>query len=318
MDWILFAVALIAPTLRIAIPLLMASLGGTFSERGGVVNIALEGILLAGAFAAVVVTFKTGSPWLGLLGAIGAGLALSVLHSIVTVTFKADQIISGLAINMLVLGGTKFLLHIIFQSSSNSPRIEGLRAPDWSGTFGEGQFAGALRSILEVVTHPLAIVAALVLVASHLIMYNTVFGLRLRAVGEHPEAADSLGISVPLMRYAGVLLGGAIAGIGGAWLAFDQSNFTAGMSSGRGYIALAAMIIGKWRPMGALAACLFFGFADALQIKLQGKEILGVTIPGDLVQMVPYVLTVIVLCGWIGKSTAPAADGVPYEKERAD
>jgi simple sugar transport system permease protein len=157
--------------------------------------------------------------------------------------------------------------------------------------------------------HPLILLTIVVLILAQLVLFRTVFGLRLRAVGENPEAADSLGISVSRMRWFGVLLGGAITALGGAWMAFDQHQFTAHMSGGRGYIALAAMIIGKWTPKGAFAACLLFGFAETMQIHWQGSRI-----SGDLLQMIPYLLTLVVLCGWLGRSTPPAAVGVPYEK----
>jgi simple sugar transport system permease protein len=303
MDWMI-VLAFASQTIRISVPYTLAAIGGTFSERAGVVNIALEGILLNGAFACALATYYTGNPWLGIVAAVAGGAATSLIHAVVTITFKAEQIVSGLAINLFAAGVTRFLLKVIFGSSSNSGRIPGL--PEWS--------IPVLRDIPVVSTvfsSPLILAAVLIVFLSRLALFKTVFGLRLRSVGEHPEAADSLGVSVTAMRYAGVLLSGALAGLGGAWLAMDQHSFTDGMSSGRGYIALAAMIVGKWNPVGAAGACLLFGAAESLQMQLQGGNI-----PTQFIQMIPYVATIAVLAGFIGRSVPPAADGVPYQKEK--
>ncbi|CAN5373414.1 ABC transporter permease [soil metagenome] len=305
-DFIL--VILSAQTIRIAMPYLFAALGGMFSERGGVVNIGLEGILLGSAFSTVAVANATGSPWLGLLGGIAGGALIAMVHAIVTVIVKADQIISGLAINMLMFGGTKFLLKVLYGSASNSPRIGGIRMAGESS--GE---SGWVEAFIQLAQNPLVWIGIAVVILSHWVLFKSVFGLRLRAVGEHPEAAESAGVSVEKMRIAGVVLGGAVAGLGGAWLALDQHLFSAGMSNGRGYIALAAMITGKWKPYGVVLACLLFGGAEGLQIHYQGRG----GIPTELLQTLPYVLTVIALCGFIGRAQAPAADGVPYEREKA-
>ncbi len=303
MDWMI-VLTFIAQTIRISVPYTLAAVGGTFSERGGVVNIALEGILLNGAFACALATYYTGNPWLGILAAVAGGVATALIHAVVTISFKAEQIVSGLAINLFAAGATRFFLKVIFGSSSNSGRIAGL--PEWS--------IPVLRDIPVVSTifsSPLILAAVAVVAASQVTLFKTVFGLRLRSVGEHPEAADSLGVSVTAMRYAGVLASGALAGLGGAWLAMDQHSFTDGMSSGRGYIALAAMIVGKWNPLGAAGACLLFGAAETLQMQLQGGNV-----PTQFIQMIPYVATIAVLAGFIGRSVPPAADGVPYQKER--
>ena len=284
-------------TLRITVPYALPALGATFSERGGVVNVALEGMLLIGAFATTLGTFYTGDPLAGILCGIAAGIAIALLHGLVSVVFKADQIVSGIAINLFAIGITKFLCQLIFNSSSNSARIVG---------FEQWRFLSALPSGAD----PFILVTAVLLLGSNVLLFRTRFGLRLRAVGEHPEAADSLGISVARMRQAGVLVSGALAGLGGAWLALDQHSFTDGMSAGRGFIALAAMIIGNWKPTGAVLACLLFGIAESLTIQLQGTGI-----PTQLIQIIPYVLTMVVLAGFIGRSAPPAADGLPYEKE---
>ncbi len=283
-------------TLRIAVAYALPALGATFSERGGVVNVALEGMMLIGAFSATVATFLTGDPWYGVLAGILGGMAAALLHAVTTVVFKADQIVSGIAINILAVGITKFLCQVIFSSSSNSARIAGTE--QWT------VFA-SLPSGLS----PFILFTLLLLIVSNLVLFRTRFGLRLRAVGEHPQAADSLGVAVGEIRFAGVLISGALSGLGGTWLALDQHSFTDGMTAGRGYIALAAMIVGQWKPNGAVAACLLFGLAESLTVQLQGSAI-----PTQMIQLIPYLLTMVVLAGFIGKSVPPAADGVPYER----
>lgn len=284
-------IAFLFQTFRITIPYLLPSLGAAFSEKGGVINIALEGILLCGAFATTVGVYYTNSLLIGALCGISAGLLIALIHAYVTITFKANQIVSGIALNILAFGITKFFCKIIFHSSSNSARIPGLET-------------------LNLPFNPYIILCVLILGLSYFSMYKTKFGLRLRAVGENPEAADSLGINVNRIRYMGVLISGALAGLGGSWLALDQHNFTDGMSAGRGYIALAAMIIGKWNPLGAAAACLLFGFAESFTLQFQGSGI-----PTQFIQMLPYVLTIIVLAGFIGRANSPAANGIPFEKK---
>ena len=290
--------------LRISVPYVFASLGATFSERGGTVNLGMEGILLNSAFAAAVGTYLGHNPWLGLLAAVAAGLLTALLHGLATITFRADQIVSGVAVNLLAFGVTKFLLKIIFDSTSNSPRVDGL--PDW-----HVPVLGGIPLLQTLFGTPLILLAGLCVWLGHRVLYHTPFGLRLRACGEHPEAADSLGLSVTGLRYAGVLISGALGGLGGAWLALDQHSFTDGMSGGRGYIAIAAMIVGKWSPFGAAGACLLFGFAETVQLRLQGGWV-----PTQFIQMIPYVLTIVVLAGFIGKSTPPRMIGVPYRKEQ--
>lgn len=286
-------------TLRITIPYLLPSLGAVYSEKGGVINIALEGILLIGAFFTTLGTFYTQNVFIGILFGVSAGLAAALLHSAATITFKANQIVSGIAINIFAIGITKFFCKVYFNSSSNSARIPGLETVNIP-----------ILSSIPVFNNIFITLCVILLFLSYIIIYKTRFGLRLRAVGENPSAADSLGISVDKIRYFGVLISGALASLGGAWLAFDQHSFTDGMSAGRGYIALAAMIIGKWNPWGAAGACLVFGFAESLSIQFQ-----NLPVPTQFIQMLPYVLTIIVLAGFIGKSTPPAADGIPYEKD---
>jgi simple sugar transport system permease protein len=301
----IFRLSLILSTMRLSTPLVLAALGGMFSERSGVINIALEGKMLAGAFTAAAVTYaadaKLGmgnaSPWVGLLAAIAAGLFIAAIYAVTCIRFKADQVVSGAAINILMLGIPGFLSGAFFLSSGSTPQLPKEHLIPWT-----------------------PIVIAFVLVPiSWYVMYRTPFGLRLRAVGEKPEAADAAGVSVKRMRYSGVLLAGVLAGIGGAYLSIGQSSlFTRNMTSGRGFIALAALIFGKWRPFQTMLACLLFGFTEAVSIQMQGAVKLpsGEDIPVQFIQMVPYVLTIIVLAGFIGSSRPPHALGIPYEKEK--
>ncbi|UCE02140.1 MAG: ABC transporter permease [Candidatus Latescibacterota bacterium] len=302
---------LVASTLRIAVPYVFAAVGGFYSERSGVVNIALEGMLLTGGFACVLAAWGaesagvngTAAAWLGVVAAAAAGTALGALHALLCVRYGADQIISGLGINLLAAGGTKFLLTLAFGSSANSSRIAGI--PTW-----EIPWLSDWSVTRVLFCTPLVLLAGAVVVVSHLVSRRTPFGLRLHAVGEHPEAAHSLGIRVARLRWKGVMLSGALAALGGAWLALEQHQFTAGMSSGRGFIALAALIFGKWTPRGAALACLLFGFAEAVQIQLQGSRI---GVPSQFLQMLPYVVTMIALAGVIGRSRPPAALGRALE-----
>ncbi len=300
MELVLF----LAATLRISVPYALAALGAAFSERGGVINIALEGIMLVGALAYVLGAHATGSPWIGAGCAVIAGVATAALHALVTVTFRADQITSGLGINLLAAGLTRFVLKQVFHSSSNSSRVvgfEGFSVPGILGVPGLG----------PVFASPLVLLTLALIGAGHWLLFRSVFGLRLRAAGERPESLTTLGLSVAAQRTQGVLISGALAGLAGAWLASEQHSFTDGMTSGRGYIALAAMIVGKWSPIGGAAACLLFGAAEALQITLQGSAF-----PSELLQMLPYLVTMLALAGFIGRAIPPRSVGVPYDPEQ--
>ena len=293
----IFSVALFWSTVRLSTPLIMAALGGLFSERSGVINIALEGMMLAGAFTAAAVTYAVGNPYVGLLAGMMAGGLIAAIHAVACIRYKADQVVTGTAINILMIGMPAFLSGAFFLSSGSTPQIPKEHLIPWI---------------------PIVIAFALVPISWY-VLYKTPFGLRLRSVGENPEAADAAGVKVARMRYAGVLLSGALAGIGGAYLSIGQSSlFTRNMTSGRGFIALAALIFGKWRPVQTLLACLLFGLTEALSIQMQGVVKLpsGDDIPVQFIQMVPYVLTIIVLAGFIGSSQPPRALGIPYEKER--
>lgn len=289
---------LLLGTLRTATPLVFAGLGGMFSERAGVVNIALEGILLVGAFSAAAAAIATGSLTAALLAAMLGGLLLAALHALVALRFGVDQIVSGVALNMLAMGVTEFLMWLLYGSGANSPRIE-LRG------LGDG---GLGRLFVEL--PPLTWLALAAVPACAWLLFATRFGLRLRAVGEHPEAVASLGLSVLRLRLAAVLLSGALAGLGGAFLSLGAGYFVKNMSAGRGYIALAALIFGRWRPGGLLAACLLFGFAESLQGQLQLAWL-----PLRFVQMLPYLLTMVALAGAIGRSRPPAALGRPFSRD---
>ncbi|MCA1567172.1 MAG: ABC transporter permease [Acidobacteria bacterium] len=292
----IFTIALIFSTIRTATPLLLAALGGLYSERAGVINIALEGLMLAGAFTAAAVTHYAGSPWAGLLAGIGAGVLVAAIHAVACIRFNADQVVSGTAINILMTGVPAMLSGALFLSSGSTPQIPRDDLIPWT-----------------------PVVLALLLVGvTWYVLYRTPFGLRLRAVGENPEAADAAGVNVNGVRYSAVLLSGALAAIGGAYLSIGQSSlFTRNMTSGRGFIALAALIFGKWRPVQTMLACLLFGFTEAISIQMQGVfKPWGEEIPVQFISIVPYVLTIVVLAGFIGLSRAPRALGIPYQKEK--
>ena len=288
--------------LRFATPLIFAALGGLFSERSGVINIALEGLMLAGAFTAAVATFETNNPYLGMLCGMGAGAFIATVYAVAVLKFEADQVVSGMAINFLMIGLPQLLSGAIYDSAGSTPQIpkEAL-LPNYFNSV-------SLATILAFLLIPVC----------WYVLYKTPFGLRLRAVGENPSAADAAGVKVIGLRFGAVILSGVLAGAGGAYLSIGQSSlFTRGMSAGRGFIALAALILAKWQPVPVLFACLFFGFTEALTIPLANyKFASGETIPVQFVQIIPYVLTIIVLAGFIGLSRAPKALGIPYQKEK--
>jgi len=286
--------AFLAQTLRIAVPYLFAAAGGVLAERAGIISLTLEGFMLGGAFTAMLGSYYSGSPWIGVLCGIAGGLALGLLHAVSTIRFKANQVVSGIAINLLAVGLTRYFLKLVFDSSSNSPRVAG---------FSAGASSTAL--VAGLIHNPLITLGLLIVPVVAWLLYRTPFGLRVRAVGEHPEAAITLGVSVARVRYVAVALSGALAALGGAYLSLDQHQFTDGMSAGRGFIALAAIIFGRWDPMRAGLACLFFAAAETLQIQLQGMQ----AIPSQFVQMIPYVLTIIALVGVVGRAVPPAALG---------
>jgi simple sugar transport system permease protein len=305
----IFNYTLIASTIRLSTPLILAALGGLYSERAGVINIALEGMMLAGAFTAAVATVFTQNPWVGVAAAVAAGALVAGLHAVATINFRADQVVSGTAINILFLGVPALLSGALFESTGATPQLpRDQTLPDMP--IFNPQTSPALASVFN--QKPLVYAAFLLVAATAYVIYRTRFGLRLRAVGENPEAADTAGISVNRVRYAGVIISGALAALGGAYLSVGQNSlFTRNMTAGRGFIALAALIFGKWDPVGATLACVFFGLAEAVAIRMQGT----VNIPNQFIQMIPYVLTMVVLAGLIGRARPPKALGVAYAKE---
>jgi len=308
---------LFASAVRIATPLALAAIGGTICERSGVVNIALEGLMLSASFFGAVVTLFTGNAWLGVLAAVVAGTIMSVIHAFASVTLRADQIISGTAINILALGLTGFLMEVWFGHPGSTDPTKTLRPLlDLQGPT-QGVLGEVWRWIDTVFLSytPIVYLAIIIAITMHWAMYRTRWGLHLRALGEHPRAVDTVGISVARGRYVAVMISGALSGLAGANLALEQvGSFTEGMTNGRGFIALAANIFGRWTPGGSYLASLLFGFADALQIKLQiFRE--TIKIPPQFFLMLPYILTIIVLAGVMGRAIAPAAIGKPYEKE---
>jgi ABC-type uncharacterized transport system permease subunit len=308
---------LFAAAVRIATPLALAAIGGTICERSGVVNIALEGMMLAGAFAGTVVALATGSVWLGVLCAVLTGMLLASLHAFSAITLRADQVVSGTAINILALGVTGFLMEVIYGHPGSTDSIVTLKPVFDFGGPTSGVIGTAWQWIDQVLLSYTPIVYVTIVLAAVLqwALFRTRWGLRLRALGEHPRAADTVGISVTRGRYVAVLVSGALAGLAGANLTLEQvGSFTENMTNGRGFIALAANIFGRWTPVGSFLASLLFGFADALQIKLQiFRDI--IQIPPQIFYMLPYILTVVVLAGVMGRAIAPAAVGKPYVKE---
>ncbi|MCP4725546.1 MAG: ABC transporter permease [bacterium] len=297
--------ALISSTLRLSAPLTFAAAGGLYSERAGIVNIALEGLMLFGAFSAAVVTYYTGSPWLGLLAACITSTFFALIHGIFCIYFQGDQIISGFAINILALGITPVFSNAIFGSQSITPILENT-IPSFAPSFLSG--IPVIGTILSQ-TPVLVWLSFIFVFITIFIMEKTTFGLRLDAAGENPAALDSVGVSVSKYRYMGVIMSGILTGLGGAYLSIAQgTQFIINMTAGRGYIALAALILANWKPKKLLFACLFFGLADACQIRLQGKGI----IPAEIVQILPYLIAIIMLVGIVSKPRPPAGLGIPY------
>jgi simple sugar transport system permease protein len=299
-------VGLFAAALRMATPLVFASLGGLFSERAGVVNIALEGMMLSGAFSGVFATYVTGNPWVGVLASILAGGALGLFHGVLTVRFAGDQIVSGTGINLFALGFTAYMSQVVWGSRGASQNVQGLETlsiPLLRDIPGVGEVLGKQT--------PLVYISLIAVVLSYILLFKTPSGLRIRAVGEHPAAADTTGVDVYRTKYLCLMLSGMLAGLGGAFLSLGHLNvFVYTMVGGRGFIALAAMILGGWTPIGALGASILFGFADALQMRLQSVALL----PSQIILTLPYILTVVVLAVFARKRIPPS-DYKPYTKE---
>lgn len=292
-------------TLRIAIPYLFAASGGVLSERAGIIALTLEGWMLTGAFCAALGSFYAQSPWVGVLAGIAGGVLAAALHALACIRYRANQVVVGIAANLLAVGTTRFFLRLAFDSSSNSPRVPGFTWLAQGGGEGSASTGDSLTALLASLVNPLVILGILSLFGVAWLLGRTPFGLRVRAVGEKPEAAESLGVGVARIRWFAVLLAGAVASLGGVYLALDQHQFTDSMTAGRGFIALAAVIFGNWRPTRVAAACLLFAAAEALQIQLQGLQL----VPSQFVEMIPYVLTIIALAGVVGRALPPAALG---------
>ena len=301
-------------SVRLATPIVLGALAGIWCERAGVVNIAIEGMMLTGAcfgFVAMTLLVNSGMPtgsalWIGVVVAVFAGGLMALLHAWLSITFKTDQIVSGTVINILAVGLTSFVRReVLLSSEAGRETMQVMPIPFLSDipVVGDVLFNG----------RPVFYAMFVLLIVTHIVLFYTRFGLRMRAVGENPHAADTLGINVVRIRWMSVFVGGLIAGLAGAWFSLETTgSFDDNMTSGRGFIALAAMIFGKYTPVGAFAGGLLFGFSDALGQRFQ---FLGVPIPPQFLQMVPYIITIVVLAGLVGKAVAPKADGVPYEKE---
>ncbi len=283
--------AFLAQTLRIAMPYLFASAGGVVSERAGLIALTLEGYMLMAAFCAALGSYFAGSALAGVAAGIGGGVAIALLYGVCCIRYRANQVVVGIAVNLLAIGLTRFFLRLTFDSSSNSPRVEG--------------FSETGTGFASLVQNPLVWLGVLALPAVGWLLYRTPFGLRIRAVGEHPAAALSVGVPVARVRWLSVALSGALAGLGGAYLALDQHQFTDQMTAGRGFIALAATIFGRWEPKLVAIACLLFAAAETLQIQLQGAQL----VPSQFVEMIPYLLTIIALAGVVARAVPPAALG---------
>ena len=319
----LFDLSVLDTAVRFATPLLLACLAGLFSERGGIFDIGLEGKMLAAAFFSAAVAALTGSVWIGLLAGIGASLALALLHGVASITFRGNQLISGVAINFLAAGLTVLIAQSWFQQGGRTPslvggaRFEGVTLP-FADALSTVPVFGPIYSELISGHSVLVYIALLCVPGTWYILFRTRFGLRLRAVGENPAAVDTAGVSVIGLRFAAVGICGVLCGIAGAYLATGlQAGFVKDMTAGRGFIALAALIFAKWRPWHALWATLLFGYLQAIALRpdiIEGA--LGFKVQVQLLDALPYILTVVILAGFVGKAIPPRAGGEPYVKER--
>jgi simple sugar transport system permease protein len=314
---------LLASTLRLSAPLIFCAMAGLFSERSGVVDIALEGKMLAAAFVAGAVGVWSGSTGLALLAAMGVAVSMSWLHGLACVSHRGDQVVSGVALNIVAAGMTAVLGAAWFGQGGQTPpvsdavRIQALW-PGLAQAIAGWPLVGPLLGV-GLLSHNLLVYAAWALVPLQAwALYRTRWGLRLRAVGENPQMVEAAGVSVHRLRYGALTLNGMLCGLAGSYLVLAQSaSFSPNMTAGRGFMALAALIFGRWQPFRALGACVLFGFLDAVAIRLQGVALPGVgEVPVQLIQALPYVLTVVLLAGFMGRSVAPAALGVPYSKDR--
>jgi ABC-type uncharacterized transport system permease subunit len=309
-------------TVRLATPLLLACLAGLFSERAGIFDIGLEGKMLMAAMLSAAVAYVSGAVWLGLLAGVGASMLLAALHGLASITFRGNQLISGVAINFLAAGLSVLIAQDWFSQGGRTPslmagaRFEPITLPFADAMAGVPMIGPVYQQLISGHTLPVYL-AFLCVPLTWWVLYRTRFGLRLRAVGENPAAVDTAGISVVGLRYAAVMICGLLCGIAGAYLATAlQAGFIKDMTAGRGYIALAALIFAKWRPWYALGACLLFGFLQAIALRFQSIDLGGITIPVQVMDALPYILTVVILAGFVGRAIPPRAGGEPYVKER--
>jgi simple sugar transport system permease protein len=323
-DFLNSLIPVLGSSVRLSIPLMFACFAGLFSERAGIVDIGLEGKMLAGAFAAGAIAYHAGTPWAGLAAGVTVGILMSLVHGFASITHRGNQIVSGVAINFIAAGLTALLGQAWYGEGGRTPQLPNsarfLEIP-WLGS--EAASAGwgvAGHFYADVISgHSILVYAAFLMVPlTWWVLYRTRFGLRLRAVGENPHAVDTAGISVARMRYLAVVVAGALCGFGGAYLAIAQSGgFVKDMTAGKGFIALAALVFAKWRPFSAMWTCLLFGFLDAAGSRLQGTPLPYIgQVPVEVFQALPYALTVVLLAGFIGKAIPPRAAGVPYTKDR--
>jgi ABC-type uncharacterized transport system permease subunit len=322
-DTWLVIISLAAATIRVAVPLVLAALAGLYAERSGIVDIGLEGKMLAAAFFAAAAASVTGSAWLGLSAGIAVSVVLALVHAVASVRYNGNQVVSGMAINILVAGLTPTLGNAWFHQGGQTPTLSGAaRFSDIAFPFASNIRAipgiGPLYAEVVGGHNILVYVAVAAVPLTWWVIYRTRFGLRLRAAGENPHALDTAGVSVAAMRYLAMTMCGVLCGIAGAYLSIAHSaGFVRDMTAGKGFLALAALIFGKWRPLPTLAACLLFAFTDAAQIRLQGVSLpyLG-EVPVQAIQALPYLLTVLLLAGFVGRAKAPKASGIPFVKDR--
>jgi general nucleoside transport system permease protein len=323
-DFVSGGALILASSLRLAVPLISACIAGLWSERSGVVDISLEGKMLAAAFASAVVAYHSDSAWLGLLAGIGASVALGLVHGFAVIDQRGNQIVSGAAINLVAAGLTALLGNAWYGEGGRTPQLDSVASRFqpiiWPGATAMADVPGIGAVYHDLVSgHVILTYLALLCVpVSAFVLYRTRFGLRLRATGENPAAVDTAGISVRGLRYSGVVICGVLCGLSGTYLSVAQAaSFLPSMTAGKGFIALAALVFAKWRPWAALVTCLLFGFLDALSIRLQGTALPGIgEVPVQAIQALPYLLTVILLAGFVGRAIPPKASGVPYVKER--
>lgn len=296
----ILSVSFLSQIFRLYTPYYLGACAANFSERGGIINIAIEGFLITSSFTFAITSIFYGDVFFSVIASVMINILFSILFALLTVKLKINQIVAGVGFNLLMAGLTKFLMMLIFKSSSNTPRFE---------TIPQIPFLKDIPFIGIVISDYIILFSFSLIFISGFVLFNTPFGLRLRSVGENPEASQSVGVKVRFYKLYGLIICGFLSALGGIWMASNQNSFSDGMIAGRGYIAIAAMIIGKWKPVNIFFACLLFAFFEALQIQLQISDTI---FPSQILQMLPYIITILVLVGYMGKTMPPAADGIPY------